>query len=690
VSEIISPEPVTEWRPGYLPPYLSNGVIGLRLGTHPLGSGMATVSGLEGIHPEDEIPTFAQAPYPLAMDVAINRFSMAEVPQRCVLREQRYDFSCGEVETRFSIAGEDDVNVEVNRLAFCSRTQPTLVLEESTVRVDRDCELRIDQLTDIKVMGRMLDRQTETFGLFGEEPVDGWLYWGVWGDVSTCGVAYATNFAGARNVTRNVDRGRACPLNTMYSFHAEADREYRVRRIVSLVPSGMHHQPHLQAVRLVEAGQRRGFDRIRQDNRDAWGRLWKGRVILAGAPLRWQRLADAAYFYLHTSAHQSSPSSTSIFGMAYWPNYHYYRGHIMWDVDTFALPPLMFTNPDTVRGLLLFRFKHMPAARANAQMAGYQGLQYPWEASSDRGEESAPVNAASPGVEHHVSMDVALAFTRFLYITGDREFRIDYAWPVISGVAKWIASRVEPSERGYEIREVNGPAETKTTVDNNAFVNMGAILALREAAILARILGRGSPDQWESIADRIVLPIDSQRGIILNHDGYHPDEDQGKTPEALGSFCPVGYMADPEIERRTIDYYLQFADKYAGAPMLSSQLGVYAAWNGDRARSLDLFERGYADFIVEPYTITAEYSPSAYPDKPVAGPFSANIGGFLIACLYGLPGVHPTPGTTETWCRRPVVLPQGWDAIHVEQVWVRGELMRMVAEHGAERTQLPV
>jgi protein-glucosylgalactosylhydroxylysine glucosidase len=503
-------------------------------------------------------------------------------------------------------------------------------------------------------------------------------------------VAYATELAGVRDATRQIDRGHGCPLSTTYTFRAEAGREYRLRRITSLVPSVMHRQPDLQAVRLVQAGRLRGFDQVRQDNRDEWGRLWEGRVILAGAPSRWQRMTDAAYFYLHTSAHMSSPSSTSIFGLAFWPNYHYYRGHIMWDVGAFVLPPLMLTNPDTVRGLLSYRYNSRHAARANAAMAGYEGLQYPWEASPGHGEEAAPLAAQAPIVEHHVSMDVALAFARFVHATGDRDFAIEQAWPVISGVAKWVASRVEVTERGYEIRQVNGVAETQTAVNNNAFVNMAAILALREAATLGRELGRGMPDRWEAIADRIVIPYDAQRGIIVNHDGYEPDEYKGETPEALAGFFPLHFQTDPEIMRRTIDYYLTRANEYSGAPMLSAMLGVYEAWTGDRAASLERFERGYADFVVEPYTITAEFSPDIYPGQSVAGPFAANMGGFLSACLYGLPGIHLKPSAPSSWCERPVVLPQGWDAIHVERVWVRDEPMRLIAENGAKRAQLIV
>jgi protein-glucosylgalactosylhydroxylysine glucosidase len=287
-----------------------------------------------------------------------------------------------------------------------------------------------------------------------------------------------------------------------------------------------------------------------------------------------------------------------------------------------------------------------------------------------------------------VSMDVALAFAHFVHVTGDRKFALEQAWPILSGVAEWITGRIEPGERGYEIRQVNGIAETKATVDNNAFVNMAAILTLRYAAALGRELGQGDVERWEGMADRIVIPYDSQRGIIVNHDGYHPGEDKGETPEALAGFSPLGYKADPEVERRTIDYYLIRADEYAGAPMLSAMLGVYAARTGDRARTLELFERGYADFVVEPYTITTEFGPSAYPDRAIAGPFAANMGGFLSACLYGLPGIHPTAGPPTSWSERPIVLPQGWDAIQVERGWVRGQPTRLVAEHGARRAHL--
>jgi protein-glucosylgalactosylhydroxylysine glucosidase len=432
----------------------------------------------------------------------------------------------------------------------------------------------------------------------------------------------------------------------------------------------------------------RGFEKLREDNRTAWAELWKGRVVLVGASARWQALADAAFFYLHTATHPSAPSSTGLFGLAYWPNYHYYRGHVMWDVETFALPTLMRTYPDAARSILHFRRTRLPGARANAAAAGRLGVQYLWDSSLCYGQEAAPVDAATAAFEYHVSLDVAVAFARYVHATGDREFAADEAWPVISGVAEWLDSRMERTARGYEIPRVIGIAEGESTVDNNAFVNMAAAVTLREAATLGRALGRGSPDAWERVASEIVIPIDRDSGIILNHDGYHPDEKMGETPEAPAGLFPLGFGTDPDTERRTLEFYLQFAHKYAAAPMLSSMLGVYAARVGDRDAALDLFERGYADFIVEPFTITTEFSPKVYPEHTLAGPFTANLSGFLTACVYGLTGVRIKPGPVESWYERPVTMPRSWDGVQIERLWAHRRPVGLTAEHGADRARI--
>jgi protein-glucosylgalactosylhydroxylysine glucosidase len=688
MSDIISPDPLTEWPTANLPAYLSNGLVGLRFGRMPWVSGVTNVNGFEGMDPANVVEASARVPYLLGGDMSIGNTALSASPETVRLHEARYDFSCGEVRTRLHFDGHD-ARATLDMVTFCSRTQPALVLNQADLRVDRDCDLTLTKVIDTRgVPGRCVDRQVDIPGALAGKPVDGMMQWSSFGDLSTCGIAYLTELTGAEEVNREVDRSRFGPLSTTYSFRAHPDRQYRMRRVMSVLPQALHNEPEVHAVRQLQAGWMRGFDRLREDNRAAWDELWKGRVVLVGAPARWQALADAAFFYLHTSTHPSALSSSSVFGLAYWPNYHYYRGHVMWDVETFALPTLILTNPDAARGILDFRRTRLSGARANAAAAGRLGVQYPWESSLCHGQEAAPVDAATAAFEHHVSLDVAVAFARYFHATGDREFAVEQAWPVISGVAEWLGSRVERTARGYEIRGVIGIAESGSTVDNSAFVNMAAAVTLREAATLGRTLGRGTPDAWERVASEIVIPIDHDSGVILNHDGYHPDERMGETPEAPAGLFPLGFVTDTDTERRTFEFYLELAHKYAGAPMLSPMLGVYGARVGDRKAALDLFERGYADFIVEPFTITAEFSPKVYTEQPLAGPFTANLGGFLMACLYGLSGLRLKPGPVESWCERPVTMPQGWDGVHVERLWAHRRPAGLTAEHGADRARI--
>ena len=79
-----------------------------------------------------------------------------------------------------------------------------------------------------------------------------------------------------------------------------------------------------------------------------------------------------------------------MFGLAYWPNYHYYRGHVMWDIETFAVPTLILTDPNAARTLLGYRVSGSRAPGKNASLHGYQGAQFPWESSGGSRRKGAP------------------------------------------------------------------------------------------------------------------------------------------------------------------------------------------------------------------------------------------------------------------------------------------------------------
>lgn len=667
-----------------LPAYVSNGLIGLRVRENPLQSGLCIVSGFVGEHHERRIEAAAAAPYPLGGDIAIDGQWSGDQPGSVDPVEQAYDFATAELTSRLVVRiGGRRADVEI--VTFASRTHPTVVCQETTIEVDGACDLmmrmRLDP-TDLR--GRQLERRLDTPG----EPApvcDGSLLWESEGGLGRCGLALMT---GAPDESRRTQEpwDALGPLASTYTQRAHTGRRYRFRQMVSLTPDVMHHQPHRQAVRMIAAAAELGFDELRRRNRAVWRDLWKGRIRLIGAEEKWQAMSDAAFFYLNCSVHAGSPSSTSIYGLATWRDYHYYFGHIMWDVDAFAIPPLALIQPDAARAMLDFRTRGIPAARANAQMLGRLGLQFPWEAGPSRGEEAAPGGAGAAAREDHINMHVARAFAWYADATGDEQFLKEDVWPVLSGVADWFVDRVDRSRRGYELREGGGPAERKETDDNDAMTLMAARIVLRRATEAARRVGLPPRASWARVAEGLHLPVRAD-GVIASHDGYRRDEEKGATPSPLMGFFPYWAEVDAETMQKTLTFYLGLWKDYGGAPMLPALYGTWAAWAGDRALSLKLLEEGYGRYQYGRFQQTLEYRLDTV-DGVASGPFFANMGGFLTGLMFGLPGVRVGPGDPEDWPARPVVLPQGWEAIECDRLWVRGRPARLAARHGAERAEL--
>ena len=59
----------------------------------------------------------------------------------------------------------------------------------------------------------------------------------------------------------------------------------------------------------------------------------------------------------------------------------------------------------------------------------------------------------------------------------------------------------------------------------------------------------------------------------------------------------------------------------------------------------------------------------------------------LLGLIFGFTGLSPR-GDPAGWPARPVVLPEGWEAVTVERVWLQGRAASLRADHGAERAQI--
>jgi hypothetical protein len=686
VSAPLSPPPLRARRPEYLPAYVSNGLIGLRCPWIPFLDGTAMVQGFSGIDPADGVEGFSRVPYPLAADVVLGGVRLSRARDQVRLVEQSYDVSTAELSTKLEFTAEG-ATARVEVTTFCSRTMPTIVLQELDVTVDRDVDLELTVGVDPTGVSGEPEYRTGSTGRDTSQEPDALFVWRSPGAVSLCGIAYRTELVDGgrarKRFQRHDERGR---LATTYGFRARPGRRIVLRQATSLVADLGHPHPADQAARLQAQVGAVGWDAVREAHRAAWRDLWRARIVIDGASPRWQAITDASLFYLLTSVHPSSIAGTSLFGLAYWPSYHYYRGHVMWDIETFIVPPLVLLQPEAARAILDYRVRHLDDARRHAKVVGWRGAMYPWESCPLHGEEATP--GATPPNRDHTSLDVALAFAGFIHATGDRDALRRWAWPVLQAVSEFVASRVEQTPRGYEIRGTIGPAELiDTTVDNCAFVNMSAARTLREAAAFAAALGEDAPAAWLRIADGLVIPH-ARAGHVVNHDRFRLDRKLGETPEAAAGIWPVGFEVPPAVEQATFRYATTMqAPRYAGVPMLSGFLAYYAVAGGRPDLAPELLETGYANFIDEPFLETDEFT-RLRTDLPRAAPMFANIGAYLMTLVLGYPGIRVGPEDPASWCERPVVLPPGWKGIEIERVWARGEPWRLEARAGAPSAAL--
>jgi trehalose/maltose hydrolase-like predicted phosphorylase len=684
MSKPISPAPVAGGGRDELPPYLSNGVIGLRVREQPLRAGMTLVSGYTGEHPQRRIEASAVAPYPLAADIRLAGVWLSDAPQQVRIEDQSYDFATGELTSRFAFeAGGVRARVEV--LTFCLRSQPTIVCQEIRVETGGPADIELKAVLDARESDGQAIRALRAPPNVPPETCEGSLLWESGGAYATVGLAYLSLLQGAEAAAER-PRFADHTLFTTHAFRAQSGRSYRLRQIAAVVPSVLHLQPDFEAVRQVALAGRRGFHGLREDNRAIWADIWQGRIFIDATSDRWQALADAAFFYMMSSTHASSPASTSIFGLATWKNYHYYYGHVMWDIEAFAAPVLSMLQPRAARSVLDYRSRFLASARANARLRGQLGVRFPWEAAGSTGEEATPMPGEAPWREEHVSLDVARAFAFHADATGDVVFLREQAWPVLSGVAAWIIDRVTRTDRGFEFKASMGIAERQVPVDNPAFTAMAAIMTLKAATAAARRLGIEADPEWESVASGIAL---ATRGLaIVSHDGWRSNEEKGATPDPLMGVFPLGYPMAPEVETATLATGLDLADDYIGSPMLSAFYGVWAARAGDRAMSARLLDAGYARFSHGRFLQTLEYRPDRFPEQPRAGPFFANLGGFLMSLLLGFPGLEVGSGDPGGWPRRSVILPRGFRSITAERLWLRGRPWRLEAPQGARFARL--
>jgi alpha,alpha-trehalose phosphorylase len=204
-----------------------------------------------------------------------------------------------------------------------------------------------------------------------------------------------------------------------------------------------------------------------------------------------------------------------------------YEGHYFWDTDLYLVPFLAYTDPETARSLLRFRWNMLPKARERAIDLNQRGALYPWRTIN--GDEASAYYAAGTA-QYHINAAVAYSVKQYLDASGDVAFLADEGAEMLVETARlWedLGFYAANGERLFHIHGVTGPDEYTTVVNDNLYTNVMARFNLRYAARVVEMLAELNPEAHERLVRRLRLdPAEVPRWIAASEAMYLPFDDE--------------------------------------------------------------------------------------------------------------------------------------------------------------------
>ncbi|MET0579701.1 MAG: glycosyl hydrolase family 65 protein, partial [Ilumatobacteraceae bacterium] len=213
-----------------------------------------------------------------------------------------------------------------------------------------------------------------------------------------------------------------------------------------------------------------------------------------------------------------------------------YEGHYFWDTETYVVPFLAYTSPETARKLLRFRWRQLDKARDRAVELNQVGAMYPWRTIN--GDEASAYYAAGTA-QYHINAAIAFALKRYLDASGDVAFLAGEAAEIFVETARlWedLGFYSTNGKEAFRIHGVTGPDEYTTVVNDNLYTNVMARFNMRYAARIVDLLEAWDSDAYASLCRRLRLQpgetaawTRAAESMYLPYDeelGIHPQDDR--------------------------------------------------------------------------------------------------------------------------------------------------------------------
>jgi kojibiose phosphorylase len=337
----------------------------------------------------------------------------------------------------------------------------------------------------------------------------------------------------------------------LLNIEAEAEKIELERNMI--VYSGNDREDPLKAVLDdASAALELGYQELKEKHQAVWDKKWE----LMDIEIKGNLLDQLAVrFNLYHNIIAAPAHSERLPIGARGLSCQAYQGAAFWDQEIFNLPMFLFTETETAKNILKYRYHTLNGARKKARDLGYAGAFYAW-ISGKTGKELCPsfffkdVISGRKIRNHfndwqiHVSPDISYTIWKYYLATGNLDFVVNYGAEILFEVARFLDSRIHFNQYKdqYEIIRLLGPDEYHENVDNNAFTNYQSHFALKKAIYFYYKMENEYPEKlqelkekiqlsesevtaWQEISEKIYLPQPDENNLIEQFDGYFDLED---------------------------------------------------------------------------------------------------------------------------------------------------------------------
>jgi kojibiose phosphorylase len=462
--------------------------------------------------------------------------------------------------------------------------------------------------------------------------------------------------------------------------------------------------PLEKAVEAAAEAAAEGYQQLKQEHQHVWDKKWELMDIkVAGNQL--DQLA--VHFNLYHNIIATPAHSEFLPIGARGLSCQAYQGAAFWDQEIFNLPMFLFTETETAKNILKYRYHTLDGARKKAKDLGYDGAFYAW-ISGKSGQELCPsfffkdVISGRKIRNHfndwqiHVSPDISYTIWKYYIATDDLDFVVDYGSEILFEVARFLHSRVHYNQYKdqYEIIRLLGPDEYHENVDNNAFTNYQTRYALKKALYFYYKMENEYPEKlkalkekidlqesevtaWQEIAEKIYLPEPDENMLIEQFDGYFDLEDTNAEvleerlidkqeywgwPNGVAVFTQVIKQADviqlftmhdifsEEVLAANYDYYEPRTQH--GSSLSPSQYAIVAARLGRAEEAYDYFE---TSAFIDLMSTNKAVSGGTF----IGGVHTAAAGGIWQLIVNGFAGMK----VNRKGLSFMPILPEEWDSV---------------------------